>query len=437
MVAPTLRRSISTGRADHCRAVLLGCVFFLLGGCTFLLDEPDPPIVTVDGGRDAGMPEDAGGGGDAGCIDDELLGNQVPENAVPVGLGASVRSLVICPDTTDWFRVTLLEGDRAEVQLTFANANGDLDVFIFAPGATDEPITGATSTDDNEVVGFRANTAGDYAIAVIGYRGASNAYSLDVTQQCSLDRDCRDSLAICHHDRRNIGGLGRCVPTVTPACGQDDASEPNGTDTNAESLTPVSGSAIVEDRALCQEDLDVYSFQTTETGTLTAVATWTGAADLDISIRSAALERPMGVGFSPESGREEAVAPFVEPDTYFIYVAQFSGDIDVTYDLNVNLVAATCSVDNDCLVSNPRRARCDGGACVDTVGDRSVALGGTCDDILDCVPEAQLCFIPENQPGICTIGCGQESECDVVPSTICDAPDGGPQACVPESPTDA
>ena len=91
-------------------------------------------------------------------------------------------------------------------------------------------------------------------------------------------------------------------------------------------------------------------------------------------------------------------------------------------EVSVTATAAMCTAAT-CLDTNPLRQECAGtGACVDFAGMGAVALGGACDDLTDCVPEADLCFIGETSVfnHMCSIICTSDAECDAaIPGSVC------------------
>ena len=117
--------------------------------------------------------------------DDQFEDNDSDETpaAAPLGTDGGAATLRLCPGDEDWFSVSLTAGQTVTIDVLFSHAEGDLDVYLWAPGAephTDMPAGASDGTADNERVTFQAAAAGDHLFVVTGHNGAQAAYQLRV-----------------------------------------------------------------------------------------------------------------------------------------------------------------------------------------------------------------------------------------------------------------
>jgi hypothetical protein len=105
---------------------------------------------------------------DAGC---DATGGSSQASAAPLAIGASL-SARLCTDESDWYRVDAPSG--ATVTITFDHAAGDLDMEALS--ADGVGLSSSTSVQSTETV----QATGPFFVRVYGYRGAANAYSIQV-----------------------------------------------------------------------------------------------------------------------------------------------------------------------------------------------------------------------------------------------------------------
>jgi len=117
--------------------------------------------------------------------DDSMEPNDTQDQASTVTVDQPLGELWVCKtevgDNPDWYRLDLGESDIGKTltaSLTFAHANGDIDVRIFAPGG--ERLGTGFSTDDNENVSASIAQPGSYYIKVymVGSGLRINSYSM-------------------------------------------------------------------------------------------------------------------------------------------------------------------------------------------------------------------------------------------------------------------
>src|SRR5690606_38860691 len=104
----------------------------------------------VDAGADAGAPVVL-------CPDanDAFEPNDVPAAGTPFGSALHNVTLRICPSDVDWFLVDARAGETVVATITFAHADGNLDLLVWEadvdPFETNY-IGASFSADDDEVV---------------------------------------------------------------------------------------------------------------------------------------------------------------------------------------------------------------------------------------------------------------------------------------------
>jgi len=109
------------------------------------------------------------------------------ENATPLRSG-EYGPFELSDGDRHYFRVDLQEGEQLAVTLSFAHADGDLDLRVHGPADGEEPppeLGAAESTSDDESFRVTARRAGAYYVVPYGFSGEGNEYSLsvEVTEQ--------------------------------------------------------------------------------------------------------------------------------------------------------------------------------------------------------------------------------------------------------------
>jgi hypothetical protein len=92
------------------------------------------------------------------CSDDTLEPNDNGGVAATVTAG-NTTALTQCADD-DWYALTLQQGDRVDVTLSFSINDGDIDAEVYSPAG--RVIGGGTSGASDELFSFTASTAGVY-----------------------------------------------------------------------------------------------------------------------------------------------------------------------------------------------------------------------------------------------------------------------------------
>lgn len=122
------------------------------------------------------------------CIgpDDGHEDNDGPDAAVAI---ADIDSaLHACPVDEDWFHLDAVAGETITIDVRFAQADGDLDIYAWAAGVvgeatyTTDPIASGISEDDDETITF-VSAGGSHLFVVVGYETAEAPYTIIVTRR--------------------------------------------------------------------------------------------------------------------------------------------------------------------------------------------------------------------------------------------------------------
>lgn len=146
--------------------------------------DPDGEIAETDETNNAsslsGLMTTTGG---SGCTEDANEPNETPATATVLAAG-QLPALKVCGQTADWFKMDLGIGDRLTSRIDFQNANGDLDLAVFAMTNPLAPIDASEgSANMEEVDSGVALAAGTYLVKVSMSEAASNEYSLTAALQ--------------------------------------------------------------------------------------------------------------------------------------------------------------------------------------------------------------------------------------------------------------
>lgn len=417
------RQSMSTRKTS-----ILLALFALAAACN---DEAGRSDSEGDAGQDAVHLDvsvdgiDDASGSDAITIDDvalvacdkedDLSPNHSAADATTVEGGTlEAEALYVCADTDDWFRVEARAGQTLTASIQFADRIGDLDLYLLPEGTDDlEAAVAASGTrEDVEELTYVVPADGVYFVVVDGFDGSVGVYGLSIGLSCSGSDDCPDGFACSFVEQR-------CVEVDEPLCG-DDEYEPND---NAEAATPVEvgadGFAFLHGLTVCDVDDDYFVLELDEPTSIGAELDFDRGVDLDLYVFSTTGE--LLDAAATDSGIPEVLErPYSAAGTYVFVIDYHVTDIgnDVTYNLTLELVAASCESNLDC--SAPGRQVCEDGACVAFDPETPSGPGELCDGDDDCAGDLQ-CY--EGNAGIddnfCTVGCGGDGDCSMLDDGYC------------------
>ena len=241
-----------------------------------------------------------------GCVaaleDDRLEENDTRETG-EVLTPNLYGDLTITSGDEDWILFDVCEGGTVDITISFNDDLGDLDATLYNPsGGTAR--TGASSSD-NETLSYSNAVAGQYALRVYGWSGATNTYDLEFT-------------------------ISDCAPPPPPPL-EPDRLEENDTRETGEFLSP----NLYSNLTITDGDEDWILFDVCDGGTITIDLTFTHAdGDLD-----ATLYGPNNsfVGDSDSSSdNEQIIVNNATAGRYSLLVEGFLGDQN-RYDLRFSI----------------------------------------------------------------------------------------------------
>ncbi|MEW5855245.1 MAG: PPC domain-containing protein [Myxococcota bacterium] len=240
------------------------------------------------------------------CTDDAFEENDTQATASAVGPGTFTGQ--VCSGDSDYFKVVLNAQDTLKVDLTFTDAEGDLDLRVL--DASGAQVASSTGVTDLESITYQAPTAGTYTIRVHGFQTAENDYSLQVR-----------------------------VDPFIPPCG-DDAQEDNDSSAAPRAIN----AGTTGNLRICPSDDDWFSINVVAGDTVQVnLTTSTAGQNLDLQLTNSTgtvLASSAGAGGN-ESATTTASASGV------ILVRVFGTAADASYSLAVTVTPAapTCTDD--------------------------------------------------------------------------------------------
>ncbi|MFT5197821.1 MAG: hypothetical protein ACI87O_000463 [Planctomycetota bacterium] len=153
------------------------------GGMNNITTFFHPTVVTTMRNAAVGscLPDYTGGGG---CTADSLEPNNACGSAAGIGAG-SYANLNACGTDSDYYRITVADNESVDFDLSFIDANGDIDCNLWDSICLSNLDSGTTTSNDESV--SWTNTTGasvDVTLDVIlfgGGTGPGNGYSMSVT----------------------------------------------------------------------------------------------------------------------------------------------------------------------------------------------------------------------------------------------------------------
>lgn len=307
-------------------------------------------VTTTEGSSASACGDVAAVCGPAGCTDDAFE----DDDSVPAAhalAGVSHVAAQICSNDDDYYSITPAAMDRVTVGLAFTSALGDLDLQLLDSAGT---IVGSSAgTSDTESVSYCARGATPLYARVLGYAGAENAYTMDVTRMAG-------------------------------ACCVDDAFEPDDSQAAARAIV---GTDF--DGTLCPSDDDWIAISVLGASRVVIDLTFDIArADVDMELvgaSGAVIASSLGT-----TDTEHIDARVTTAGTYAIHV--FSLDTTMSNDY-LGMVTVTATTTCTSTLGCPTGQICDTGAC----------RSGTCTSVSMC-PATYLC--PDAGPGTAASTCG-------------------------------
>ena len=234
--------------------------------------------------------------------DDDLFDNGTP-NGSPAQASAVMThnlfsnnqyQLALCPGDEDWYQIRVDIGDGIEIDVDFADAEGDIDVRLFRrngadliPAALTQVASSTSGTDDETVYVARANTTDTYFVQVYHY-GDDRSLRQDYTMTVRVFDNCTDD------------------PLTTSGEQNDDQ--------DSASTMP----DPFERRQICSYDDDWYRFNHERTGPIRIDALFSHAqGDIDILLKDeSGATVTGGSGGSVNDNEEVSIASLPAGDYY-------------------------------------------------------------------------------------------------------------------------
>ncbi|RDV37840.1 hypothetical protein DV096_12050 [Bradymonadaceae bacterium TMQ3] len=224
-------------------------------------------------------------------------------------------------ESEDWYELYVQEGCTLNVDLTYAVADGDLDIFLYAPDTLPQRLVtdvarGYTS-DDNETLTYTALQSGAYLIQVDGFYAATNTYGLRTEVICPANLEL--------------------------SCPADDIFAPNHSAETAVSITAndAVNAILCGERAVfvVDEHSDFYDVVVPETGDLTVtLVSHYPLGDLNVALLDAAGTR-LRTTSTQQADRESFTEVTIAPGTYTLEVYGNSPDDFGAYNLSTSFTA--------------------------------------------------------------------------------------------------
>ena len=281
--------------------------------------EPDAAVVAPDMMAMAPTPVAACGN------EDDFAPNQGPDSAQVVENGFARTDLFICPDTDDWFRIELREGQQVKITIAADPVETDLDLAVLDDvGAV---VAESAQEEGRESLEFVSPAAGEYFIRVDGYLEQAAFYSLSISGACQLDEQCPDG-QVC--DRFTE----QCIPLPEATCGEDP-HEPNNTDGAA---TPLGMAPAQLDGTLCGADRDWFSFEAQAGDSFDMLIRFPEGEDIDVHVvngtTGAVIERATG---DRRSNPERLSFSHLPEGQYRVGLTLFIGEDQRDHDVNYSI----------------------------------------------------------------------------------------------------
>ena len=262
------------------------------------------------------------------CTDDRLGGNASAATAANVSAPGFEPNLRLCENTSDWFKVTLTEGQKAQVYVNEQSV-ADLDLFAYSNAAGTTLIKKAEGTGEGELLEFTApdNGVGAKTNVDVWIRVAAKGVA-------RLDYDL-----ILYRDLDGNGSFGAGEGISDRRC--PDQFEDNDVPGDAAGVGPGS----YDNLRFCKYtggpfrgDDDYYSVFVPDQATLTVDLTFLhaqGNIDLEIKRGNSVLVASRGQ-IDDETATYKNVSGAGETYLVRVYTTDNTNfDVDYTMDLNI------------------------------------------------------------------------------------------------------
>jgi hypothetical protein len=123
-----------------------------------------------------------GGSGPAVLAADPYEPNDTPATASTISIQSSITNLTVHNSTDDdYYTFNSTGGQRLQIDITFTDSAGDLDMDIYRGANASTYVGSSTTVTDDESFTVLNSTAGPYYVYVYGWFGDTNTYNLTTT----------------------------------------------------------------------------------------------------------------------------------------------------------------------------------------------------------------------------------------------------------------
>ena len=333
--------------------------------------------------------------------EDDLAPNQRLADAAPIEQMFRRDDLFICPDTQDWFRLDLAQGQTVTIELGADPPEADLDLVLL--NDQEEVLAESAGETGEESLTFSAPAEGAYYVRVEGYRMRATFYALSVSGKCQLDAHCPET-DVC--DRFE----GRCIPLPAPECGAD-AQEVNDRDHTA---APLPAPPTRVEGVICAADRDWFGLVAQDGDSFEILVSFEEGQDIDLFLLDAATGRIVDSATEDSRTNPERLSLSHLPAGEYrlgvvLSLGRDGSDRDVGYTVEVAGRSGTCEIDRDCRTD--QLPLCVDGTCRPAAP--AAGLGERCGRDADCGGDAEFCYTggPGGHDNFCTTSCRGPDEC--------------------------
>ena len=189
-------------------------------------------VLTVAAGALLLTASQAGGLEPAGpaCADDAFEENDSLGAASMISLPFSEAGLRSCPGDEDWFSFQVTAGSQIQIDATFIDQDGDIDIELYDPNGLEVADSGGIF--DNEKISCTALATGMYAVQVdlFGIPAEGNFYDLAIALDVEVaDETCGTEPTPEPTETPTPTPTSTSTPTPTPTATLTPTAEPTAT----------------------------------------------------------------------------------------------------------------------------------------------------------------------------------------------------------------
>lgn len=129
------------------------------------------------------------------CLEDSFENNDSSPAALPISLPFDESGLQSCPADDDWFSFTLTTKTEVQIDASFNNADGDIDLYLYNPNGDEVAV--ALTTNNTEHITYVALSSGTYRVRTrlfLATPAQGNDYRLEISACVEDSFENNDSL---------------------------------------------------------------------------------------------------------------------------------------------------------------------------------------------------------------------------------------------------